>query len=118
MSIPTGTDDNTGNRGPDLAAADDVSRTVGVITRRQAANFEAILGGSHLLQAMPSTHVATLIKSSPNPASIFEARSSADWKSWEAAVQVELSAMNELGVWTLTHLPPRGQKIKHKWVFL
>ena len=118
LSIPTGTDEIRGNRGLDSAVASDVSRRVGVMTWRQAADLEASLGGSHPLQAMPTTHTATVIQSSPNPASISEARTSANWRSWEAAIQVDLSTMNELGVWTLMHLPPGGRKIKHKWVFL
>ena len=95
-----------------------MSRGAGVMTRRQAADLEASLSRSHPLQAMPTTHAATAIQSSPNPARISEARFSANWKSWEAAIQVELLAMNELGVWTLMYLPPGGRKIKLKWLFL
>ena len=62
LSIPTGTDEIRGNRGLDSAVASDVSRRVGVMTWRQAADLEASLGGSHLLQAMPTTHVATVIE--------------------------------------------------------
>ena len=118
LSLPLGTDENMGNRGLDSAVADDVSRTVGVITRRQAANLEAILGGSHPSQAMPTTHVAIVVQASLKPASISKAQVSADWKSWDAAIEVELSTMNDLRVWTLTHLPPGARTIKHKWVFL
>ena len=56
FSVPPGTDNNEDNRGPVVAVADDVSRTEGVIIRRQAAQLEAILGGSLLFNAMRFNH--------------------------------------------------------------
>ena len=67
---------------------------------------------------MPASQVALMVQSSPDPVSISEAQSGTEWKSKEAAIKVELSAMKELGVWTLAQLPPWGRKTKHKWVFL
>ena len=98
LSVLTGTDDDVTDGGPVVAMADDISRTASVITRRQAAQLEAIVGGSLPYQAMPASHEALMVQSSPDPVSKSEARSGTEWKSWEAAIKVELSLKKELGV--------------------
>jgi hypothetical protein len=52
-----------------------------------------------------------------DPTSLEEVKKRPDWPSWKAAMDVELKALQELGTFTPTTLPPGRKAIPCKWVF-
>jgi hypothetical protein len=52
-----------------------------------------------------------------DPMTLAEVQNRPDWPFWEAAMDVELKALQELGTFTPTQLPPARKAIPCKWVF-
>jgi hypothetical protein len=59
-------------------------------------------------------YMATL---TDDPMTLAEVKERPDWPSWKAAMDVELKALQELGTFTPTQLPPGRKAIPCKWVF-
>lgn len=51
------------------------------------------------------------------PCSVKEAMSRGDASSWKAAMEDELSSLDENGTWDLVELPPGRKPVKSMWVF-
>jgi hypothetical protein len=52
-----------------------------------------------------------------DPRTLAEVQNRPDWPSWKASMDVELKALQELGTFTPTQLPPGRKAIPCKWVF-
>lgn len=46
-----------------------------------------------------------------------EVQSRPDWPAWKNAIDIELKALQELGTFTPTSLPPGRKAIPCRWVF-
>ena len=84
-----------------------------VLTRGQRVIFDAALGGSLPTQALPAFQQTLLVQASPTPATLDEARASPKAAHWDATINVELGAMDEVEVWHLAVLLPGSKIIKH-----
>ena len=95
-----------------------LSARTGVLTRRQQAILDVTVGGSRPTPALPHFERTLFVQSGLNPATVEEARSGPEAAQWDAAIKIELAAMEELEVWHLAFLPLGAKVIKHKWVFI
>ena len=75
-----------------------MSARTGVLTRRQQAILDVTVGGSQPTPALPHFERTLFVQSGPTPDTIEEARSGPEAVQWDAAINIELTAMEELEV--------------------
>ena len=76
------------------------------------------VGGSQQTPALLHFKRTLFVQSGPNPTTVEEAQSGPEAVQWDAAIKIELAAMEELEVWHLAFLSLGAKVIKHKWVFI